>query len=195
MNTSAGILMLVVIVIVLVSIFSLYNQLVSRRNQVKFAFGTVDVLLKKRHDLIPSLVNVAEAHAKHERELFEQLANLRVQAEDTRYAIGRADARRLGAEVNLGTRLNTLLAIVENHPELTAHVSFRNVQHALIDNEAQIAAARRFYNSAVNDYNNSIDMFPTSVMASLMGLSPKPYFEARVSERHAPRVGARVGRP
>ncbi|MEM7738783.1 MAG: LemA family protein [Deinococcota bacterium] len=195
MNTSAGIFILVVVIIVLVSIFSLYNQLVSRRNQVKFAFGTVDVLLKKRHDLIPSLVNVAEAHAKHERELFEELASLRVQAEDTRHAIGREDARRLGAEVNLGERLNTLLAIVENYPELTAHVSFQNVQHALIDNEAQIAAARRFYNSAVNDYNNSIDMFPSSVMASLMSLSPKPYFEARANERYAPRVSSHIGHP
>ncbi|MEM6430017.1 MAG: LemA family protein [Deinococcota bacterium] len=167
----------------------------TRRNQVKFAFSTVDALLKKRHDLIPSLVTVAQAHAEHERQLFTQLAELRTQAEDTRYALGRADARRLGEEVNLGDRLGALLAIVESYPQLTADISFRNVQNALIDNEAQIAAARRFYNSAVNDYNNSIDVFPTSVLASLMSMSPKPYFEARASERYAPKVSPHIGRP
>lgn len=172
----------------------MYNQLISRRNQVGFAFGTVDALLKKRHDLIPSLVAVAEAHAKHERSLFERIAELRARVDETRQLEHRSDARRLDAELALGERLDRLFAIVESYPQLTADASFREVQHALVDNEAQIAAARRFYNAAVNDLNNSIDMFPTSVLASFMNMSPKPYFQASYRERQAPRV-KQYGRP
>ena len=172
----------------------MYNQLVGRRNQVGFAFGTVDALLKKRHDLIPSLVAVAEAHAKHERGLFERIAELRARVDDTKQLEHRSDVHRLNAEIDLGQRLDSLLAIVESYPQLTADASFREVQHALVDNEAQIAAARRFYNAAVNDLNNGIDMFPTSVLASFMNLSPKPYFQASYRDRQAPHV-KQYGRP
>lgn len=163
----------------------LYNSLMRRRNQVDFAFATVDALLKQRHDLIPALIETTQAHAQHERELLLQLANLRSRLESNRGMQGRHDGHRLRNESMLEHNLLSVLAWVENYPQLQAQQSFHSLQRALVDNEAQIAAARRFYNAAVNDYNDSIYSFPSNLVAQALGWQRKPYFQLHPKQRPA----------
>ncbi len=157
----------------------IYNGHINRRNAVDYAFASIDVQLKKRWDLIPNLVNTVKGFAKHEKDLLENIVHARQQALD------RHDGshERFEGERLIDQDLPRLIAVAESYPELKSDKQFLNLQRNLTEVEAQIAAARRAYNAAVMNYNNGVDMFPSSIVASMFGFTRRQHFETGVSER------------
>ncbi len=173
-----GLLLLVVVYAIL------YNSLIGKKNQVEYAYSGVDVQLKKRHDLIPNLVATVKQYMEHERALLERITELRARATSPNLSEG----ERMQAEAQLSGALRSLMIAVENYPQLKANENFLHLQASLNEIEEQIAAARRAYNAAVTDYNNAIEMFPTNLIASTMGLKRRAVFEAEEAERATPSV-------
>lgn len=164
----------------------IYNGHVNRRNAVDYAYASIDVQLKKRWDLIPTLVNTVKGYARHERELFENITTARNQAQRAH----NASAQRFDHERHLDTHLPKLIAVAESYPEVKADQQFLNLQRNLTEIEAQIAAARRAYNASVMNYNNGVDMFPSSIIAIMFGFTRRQHFEAGVNEQNAPSIHA-----
>jgi LemA protein len=157
-----------------------FNSLVNLRNQVRLAFATTDVQLKKRHDLIPNLVETVRAFAAHERETLEAVTLARSQA-----TASRSDWQ---AQENLQHQVARLIARAEDYPDLKSDRQFLMLQRQLAECEAQIAAARRTYNASIMDYHNSVEMFPSSLVARLFSFRHLPPFEAAIAERSLPHV-------
>ncbi len=153
----------------------MYNTLINRRNQVRYAFSCIDVQLKKRYDLVPNLVETVKGYAAHEREILTAVTQ-------AREAAGRPGASWTQEEM-LQQQVQLLIARAEAYPELRANEQFLLLQRQLTECEEQIAAARRAYNASVMDYQNSIGMFPSSLIASIFRFNPMPSFEAAVAER------------
>ena len=160
---------------ILLVVALIYNTLVNRRNQVRYAFSCIDVQLKKRFDLVPNLVETVKAYAAHERELLTAVTQ-------AREAAGRPGAS-WNQEEMLQQQVQLLIARAEAYPELRANDQFLLLQRQLSECEEQIAAARRAYNASVMDYHNSIGMFPSSLIASMFRFTAMPSFEAAVAER------------
>jgi LemA protein len=163
----------------------LANTVVGRKNQVVNVGGTLDALLKKRFDLIPNLVAAVKNYMKHERETLTNITDLRAKATGG----GVSDGEKADISSRLGKMLSGLMVAVENYPELKANQNFLQLQAALNETEEQLSAARRAYNAAVTDYNNALEMFPTSVFGALLRYKPKPVFAAEESERANVNVG------
>ena len=178
MNTTL-ILVIVIVVVVLLVAISIFNSLTNRKNQVANAFGTIDVQLKNRYDLIPNLVATVQQYAAHEKELLTKITELRSKA------LGQnvTPDDRVGLDNQISSVLSGLMVAVENYPDLKANQNFIDLQRALNEVESQIAAARRAYNAAVTDYNNAIEMFPGNLMAGMMLLKTKQVFAATETER------------
>ncbi|MBI2587855.1 LemA family protein [Candidatus Azambacteria bacterium] len=177
------------IVLVLVAILVLwaiasYNGLIRRRNRVDEAWADIEVQLKRRHDLIPNLVETVRGYATHERELFEKVTQARTRA------MGAATPEdRLQAENALSQTLKSLFAVAENYPQLRASENFVALQRDLTDTEDKIQAARRFFNGNVRDYNTAIQSFPTAIIAGIFGFAKRELFElAEAGEREPVRV-------
>ena len=172
-----------VVVLVLV-VVGYYNSLVRLRNQVRNAWSQIDVQLKRRHDLIPNLVETAKGYMKHERETFEAITNARSQAMGAK---GAAQAAK--AEGVLGEALSKFLLVVENYPELKANQNFLALQEELTSTENKIAFARQGYNDQVLFFNNKIEMFPSNVIAGAFHFEKAEFFEVEtLAERQAPKV-------
>ncbi len=162
----------------------MYNRLVQLRNQVDQLWANIDVLLKRRFDLIPNLVETVKGYMKHERETLEAVTRAR-----TAVASAGSPEQRMQAEGMLGAALGRLLAVAEAYPDLKANQNFLQLQGELANTENLIASARSQYNQAVQIYNTAIQMFPANLMAGMFGFRPRPYFEvAGEAERQAPRV-------
>jgi LemA protein len=159
----------------------IYNGLIGRRNRVDQAFASIDVMLKKRYDLIPNLVATVEKYMVHERDLLSELTELRTRA----LAGDLPPAQRVAAENQLNATLGRLMVSVENYPDLKSNQNFLQLQGSLNEVEEQISAARRAYNAATTDFNNAIQMFPGSLLAGPMGLSRRELFEATAAERQS----------
>lgn len=173
-----------IIVVAVLGFFALvlvlmYNGLVGKKNQVENAFSSVDVQLKQRHDLIPNLVATVKNYMSHERGTLEELTRLRSQA----MAGGLSPEERAKVENQIGKHMSGIMVAVENYPQLKADTSFVHLQKSLNEVEAQIAAARRTYNAAVTDFNNALEMFPTSFMANAMGYKRAQVLVAEEAER------------
>ncbi|MGH7504127.1 MAG: LemA family protein, partial [Longimicrobiales bacterium] len=162
----------------------LYNRLVSRRNQADYALASVDALLKKRHDLVPNLVATVRGYMTHERDVLERVTELRTRA----HGLPIGTAARMDAEAGLAAALSGVLVRVEAYPELRASENVLQLQAALNEVEEQISAARRFFNAAVADYNNAIEMFPSSLVANTAGMKRRAFFEIPTVERATPRA-------
>jgi len=150
---------------------SLYNNLVQFRQRVKNAWSQIDVQLKRRHDLIPNLVNTVKGYAEHERGTFEQVTEAR-----TRAIAAHGPAEQAGAEQALTGALRTLFAVAENYPQLRADGSFQKLQDELSNTEGKIAFSRQFYNDTVQRYNTALEVFPSSIVAGMGGFQPVEYF-------------------
>jgi LemA protein len=150
----------------------LYNLLVRDRARVAAAWSDVDVQLKRRHDLIPKLVEVVKQHAGYERGVLERIAALRSSA-----LAARTPAERAGPEGALGEGAHRLVALAEQYPALKASASFLDLQRNLSEVEDQIQYARRYYNGAVNNLNTRVDSFPDLLLARLFGFQRAEYFE------------------
>ena len=177
------ILLIVVVVLVLLIPVFMYNSLIGKRNQVDSVFSTIDVMLKKRYDLIPNLVESVKGYMRHERETLERIAQLRTQAINSR-----TEAEKVAADNQIAGPLRQLMVAVEAYPELKANENFLQLQGSLNEVEEQISAARRAFNAAVLQYNNAVQMFPTSIIAGMMRLQTRAFFAAPPEEREAVRV-------
>lgn len=160
-------------------IIGIYNGLVRKRNEVENAFGGMDVQLKKRYDLIPNLVATVKQYANHEKELMEKVTKLRSKASDGNLS---AD-EKVALDNQISAGMKGLMVAVEGYPDLKANENFLNLQRALNEVESQISAARRTYNAVITDYNNGIQTFPASIIASMMHLKRKVVFVIPETER------------
>ncbi len=171
MSTST-IIVLAVIVVAVVWAISVYNSLISMRQRVNQAFADVDVQLKQRHDLIPNLVETVKGYAAHESGTLENVVKARNAA-----MTAQGPAQQAAAENMLSGALRQLFALSEQYPDLKASANFQQLQAALSDLENRIAAARRFFNNAVQEYNTGIQRFPAALFAASFGFAPKTFFD------------------
>src|SRR4051812_26419769 len=179
MSTSTWVILAIVVVLVL-WIIMIYNGLVSMRQRVNQSFADIDVQLKQRHDLIPNLVETVKGYAAHERGTLEAVVQAR-NAAVTAQAGG--VAAQAAAENVLSGALRQLFALSEAYPDLKANQNFQQLQTELSDIENKIAAARRFFNNAVQEYNPGIQQFPAVLMAGALGFTQKEFFDVGVDER------------
>lgn len=183
MDTS---LLLIVAVLagLLVWVIAIYNGLVRLRVRTDEAWSDIDVQLKRRHDLIPNLVNAVKGYAAHESGVFEKVTEARAAALSANTAQEKGQA-----ENALSGTLKTLFAVAENYPELKANANFLQLQSELSDTENKIQASRRFYNGNVRDLNTKIQVFPDSVIAGMLGIKPRDFFELESpEEKEVPNV-------
>jgi LemA protein len=179
----------VALIVVAFTLIGMYNSLVGLRNQVKNAWSQIDVQLKRRHDLIPNLVETAKGYMKHERETLENIAKARSAAT----ALAGGAAPSIGdiskAESALSGMLTRFFAVAENYPELKANTNFLALQEELSSTENKIAFARQAYNDQVLFYNNKTQMFPSNVIAGMFGFNPSEFFEIEdQGEKTVPKV-------
>ncbi|KKL20213.1 hypothetical protein LCGC14_2457700, partial [marine sediment metagenome] len=175
-----------IVVILLIMMASTYNGLVRLRNRVKNAWAQIDVQLKRRHDLIPNLVETAKGYMTHERGTFEAVTKARNLAQK---AVGTGVGAQSKAEGGLSGALSRLLLVVENYPDLKANQNFLALQEELTSTENKISFSRQFYNDSVLRYNNKTQMFPSNMMAGMMGFKASEFFEVEAAEeRKAPKV-------
>jgi LemA protein len=169
---SSTIIVLAVIVVVVLWAIAVYNGLVSMRQRVNQAFADVDVQLKQRHDLVPNLVATVQGYAAHERGTLDEVVKARNAA-----VSAQGPAQQAAAENMLSGALRQLFALSEAYPDLKANANFQQLQAELSDLENKIAASRRFFNNAVQEYNTGIQRFPAALFAASFGFSPKEYFD------------------
>ncbi len=181
---TALIIVAVVLVLLIVFVIGIYNALIGLRNQVDNAWSQIDVQLKRRHDLIPNLVETAKGYMKHERGTFEAITNARSQA------IGaKSVAEASKAEGVLGEALSKFMLVVENYPDLKASQNFLAVQEELASTENKISFARQNYNDQVLFFNNKIQMFPSNIIANMFNFSKHDFFGLEsAAEREVPKV-------
>jgi LemA protein len=171
MSTSILIVLAVIVVLVLWAITT-YNGLVTMRQRVNEAFADVDVQLRQRHDLIPNLVETVKGYAAHERGTLDEVVKARNAA-----VAAQGPAQQAAAENMLSGALRQLFALAESYPDLKASTNFQQLQAELSDIENKIAAARRFFNNAVQEYNTAIQRFPAALFASSFGFASKDFFD------------------
>jgi LemA protein len=170
--------------VVVLAVIGIYNALVRLRNQVDNAWSQIDVQLKRRHDLIPNLIETAKGYMKHERETFEAITEARSRAMG---AGNVADASK--AEGMLGEALSKFMLVVENYPDLKANQNFLALQEELTSTENKISFARQSFNDQVLGFNNKIQMFPSNIIAGMFGFIRRDFFEIEVAaEREVPKV-------
>ncbi|MFC1907833.1 LemA family protein [Chloroflexota bacterium] len=175
-----------IVVILLIMMASTYNGLVRLRNRVRNAWAQIDVQLKRRHDLIPNLVETAKGYMTHERGTFEAVTKARNLAQK---ATGTGVGAQSKAEGELSSALARLLVVVENYPDLKANQNFLALQEELTSTENRIGFSRQHYNDSVLKYNNKTQMFPSNMIAGMMGFKASEFFEVTVAEeREAPKV-------
>ncbi len=178
-------IVLAIIVILGFFFWATYNGLVRLRNEVKNAWAQIDVQLKRRHDLIPNLVETVKGYKNFERETLEAVTKARNIAAGSQGSV----ADRAKAEGELTSALSRLMVVVERYPELKANQNFLALQEELTSTENKISFARQFYNDTVLRYNNQTQMFPSNVVAGMMGFKHAEFFEVKTAEeREAPKV-------
>ena len=176
----------VVVAVLLVVVAIFYNRFVALRQQVRSAYSDIDVQLKRRHDLIPSLVETVKGYASHERGVFDEVTRAR---SDAIAAGAEPPAERATAENALSGALRSLFAVAEAYPQLQAVQQFKELSSNLTATEDTLQYARRYYNAQVRDYNTLIATFPGVVLAPLMGFSAYQFFELEApADREVPQV-------
>src|SRR5690242_11122903 len=174
----AGIIVLVILVVIVVVLIGMYNSLVQLRVRCDSAWSDIDVQLKRRHDLIPNLVETVKGYAAHEKGTFENIAKFRSQAMQASSPVDKA-----AAENQLTGALKSLFAVAEAYPELKANQNFMELQGSLSQLEDSIQNARRYYNAVVRDFNTKIQSFPTNILAGMFGFQTRQFFEVAETDR------------
>ena len=176
---------LVVFVALAIFLVGLYNSLVRTRNDVKNAWSQIDVQLKRRHDLIPNLVETVKGYMGHERGTLEAVTAARQQAINITGDV----ADRMKAENALSQTLRSLFAVAESYPDLKANQNFLALQEEVASTENKIGFARQYYNDAAMRLKNAIETFPSNIFANAFGFKPEPFFEVEApGERQAPQI-------
>jgi len=182
----AGWVILAIIVVLIVWAVGSYNSLIAMRQRVSEAFADIDVQLRQRHDLVPNLVETVKGYAAHERGTLDEVIKARTAA-----VAAQSPDQKAAAENVLSGALRQLFALSEAYPNLKANTQFQALQAELTDIENKIAASRRFFNNAVQEYNTSIQRFPAAMFAASFGFAPKEFFDLgadRQAELQAPQV-------
>jgi len=169
--------------VLIIWFIAVFNGIISLRNRTQEAWSDIDVQLKRRHDLIPNLVETVKGYAKHERELFEKVTEARASAISAKGAAAAGKAENV-----LTDALKSVFAVAENYPDLKASENFQKLQDELTDTENKIEAARRFYNGNVRDFNIKIQVFPNSLVAGMTGSKPFELFGIVEGEKATPEV-------
>ena len=172
-----------VVVLIALYFMSTYNGLVKLRNMVKDQWSQIDVLLKRRADLIPNLVETVKGYTKHEKETLEAVINARNKA-----VSAQTTEEEMKANGELSGALSRLFALAESYPDLKANANFMDLQSNLKETEDKISYARQFYNDAVLKYKNKLEVFPSNIVAGIFGFKPEPFFEATDKEKENPQV-------
>lgn len=174
----AGVLILLLII--------LYNGLISKKNKLKSAESSIDIMFKKRHDLIPNLVETVKRYMQHEVGTLTEITKLRQELVESN---GLNTAERNNLENQLSTQISGLRLTVENYPDLKANTNFLDLQRSLNEVEEQLSAARRAYNASAVNYNNGLQMFPSNIMAKMMKLEEAAFYDVPEQEKTNPSVG------
>ena len=174
----AGWIILGILVVIGFLLVGIYNQLVQLRVRTDSAWSDIDVQLKRRHDLIPNLVETVKGYAAHEKGTFENVTKYRSMAMQATTPADKAQA-----ENQLSGALKSLFAVAENYPELKANEQFMQLQASLSQTEDSIQNARRYYNAVVRDLNTRIQSFPTNILAGMFGFTQRQFFETAAADR------------
>jgi LemA protein len=174
---------LIVVGILLLYVAGTYNALIVLRNKVKDQWAQIEVQLKKRFDLIPNLVETVKGYAKHEKETLNEVIEAR-----NKFKSANTPEEEMKASGDLNKALGRLMVLTEAYPELKANENFLELQRDLKDVEEKISFARQFYNDTVLSYMNKVEMFPSNIIASMLGFKAMNYFEAGEAAKEAPKV-------
>lgn len=176
-------IIIIIILLLVIYIFSLYNGIIKLNNKVKEAFATMDVYLKKRWDLIPSLVETVKGYAKHEKDTFKEVVELRNKKYDSM-----SDEEKLSSNEIVTKKLSNIIALSEDYPELKANENFLDLSKKLTEVEDEIAESRKYYNACIRMFNNKIEVFPNNIFAKLLNYKSKKMFEASDEEKQNVKV-------
>lgn len=171
------------VVLIILWLILIYNRLVKLRIMTEQAWADVDVQLKRRHDLIPNLIETVKGYASHERKTLEEVVRLRNSAMGAT-----SPEEKIGTENMLTRSLRQLFALAENYPDLKASANFQKLQDELGKIEEVISQARRYFNAVVRDYNTTISTFPNNLIAGFLGFSRKVFFETEEEQKAVPQV-------
>ena len=166
------IITIAVAALILLWFILVYNLFIKDRNLIKEAWSGIDVQLKRRHNLIPGLVETVKAYSSYERNLFNEITEQRTKTERTEKVKDKA-----AEENNMSGMLKSLFAVVEDYPDLKANVNFLDLQNQLVEVEDQLQYSRRYYNGAVRSYNIRVESFPSNIIAGIFGFRPEEFFE------------------
>jgi LemA protein len=180
---------LITLGVVLLIIIFLYNSMVSKKNQVENAFASIDTMLKKRYDLIPNLVNTVKAYMQHEKSVLSEITDLRTKAVSGQIS----NDEKIQLDNKLTSSMGKIMVLSESYPDLKANQNFLQLQASWNEIEEQISASRRFFNSAVTDYNNAVEQFPTNIFARMMNYQRKQVFVIPEAERQNVNAGQLFG--
>jgi LemA protein len=179
------IVLLVVVGVIALFVIGIYNGLVGRRNRIDEALAQIQVQLKRRHDLIPNLINAVKGYMGFEQKVLTEVTNARAQAVT---AGAQGVAAQAQAENALTSTLRSLFAVVENYPDLKANQNVLSLQEELTTTENQISFSRQHYNASVLEYNNAIQVFPNNLLAGMFGFLKREFFEAEPEAANVPNV-------
>ena len=171
-------LIIIIIIFIIIYCLVLYNDFIKLNNKVKEAFSTMDVYLKKRWDLIPNLVETVKGYAKHEKDTLEDIVSLRSNNYDSLSV-----DEKIKSNEQVSNNISRIMALAEAYPDLKADKNFRDLSKELTKIEDDIANARKYYNGTVRIYNNKVEMFPSNIIAGILGYKIKYMFEANSNER------------
>lgn len=175
---STPIILIAVAVLLVIFLVSTYNGLIVLKTRIQEALSGIDVQLKRRTDLIPNLVETVKGYAKHEKSVFENVTKARSSLMSAGSLQEKADANN-----QLSTALKSLFAVAEAYPDLKASTNFQDLQRQLEDTEDKVAYSRQFYNSNVLDFNTKVQVFPSNIIAGMLGFKVEPFFAATEEER------------
>lgn len=181
---NSTLLMAIAVVVVLFGMYNIYASVIRKKNKVEEAFSSIDVQLKKRYDLIPNILTIAQKYMDHERGILEEITQLRTKAMNLSSSYGNID-NKIALDKQIAGKMSQIMVAVENYPELKANDTMVTAMQTYNEVEEHIAAARRFYNSAALELKNAVEIFPSSVFASMMGIRATDFFKAEEKERQS----------
>ena len=173
-----GLIFIGVLIVMILYVIFLYNDIIRKKNETDKAFGSVDVMLKKRYDLIPNLIETVKQYMIHEATVLSDVTKLRA-----RFSENIPDEDKVDLHNDISKRLNNIMVSVENYPDLKANRNFLKLQASWNEAEEQISASRRYYNSAITDYNNAIQTFQSNLMTIIFKFSSRKVFEIEEVEQ------------
>lgn len=176
-------IIIAIVLIIVMYVLITYNSFIKLKNMVQEAFSTMDVYLKKRWDLIPNLIETVKGYVKHEENTLKEIVDLRGNSYDSM-----SDDEKVKANQTISKDINKIMLVAENYPDLKASVNFQDLSRELSKVEEDIANARKYYNGAVEMFNNKVEMFPSNILAKLFGYKPKAMFETDNNERENVKV-------